>query len=166
VLPLTADQVRRALDDSDLYTLGEVFDFEEEAIDAALSELEVKPGRNSGNASVLELHCNAGGRPVCVWAYEPEKVQEQVREALEGIPSKSKDPGAERVRQHLSQTRSVIAVELGLAQIDTVAEVLATALGYWFAEQGDGLIDFYGNEWQTPDDRTTVWAPVDGASGE
>lgn len=160
--PFQDDQLRRILELADLHTLGEIFDLDEEEIDSAVDCLMFQPSTTSRDAVVLDVHFGSE-RPLSVWSYESGSASEQVEEALEEIPEALRTPGAERVRAHLAQTRSVVAVELNSDQLDSVAEVLAMVIAYAAAERGDGLVDFYGNEWYAPEDRAT---PVLVAGGK
>jgi len=113
--------------DSDWWTLGEGIELEGEAVNAFMTSLvwsdeQVgEPGKRP-----MQLH---------VWS-EPARVRSELEE-LSKVPASVA----------LDGVTTVIALEFGISQLDTMLEVVGFEIAYWLAEHHDGLIKADNGAW-------------------
>jgi hypothetical protein len=63
------------------------------------------------------------------------------------------------VRAHLGETRSVVYIQLGIADPNQLAATIGEVLAFHIAEAGDGLVRFYDREWASPTHRgVAIWS--------
>jgi hypothetical protein len=157
VAHLTAEALKRELDDADLYTLAEELDLpggEEAAVDAMRPRLhiEAQPGPEFTRADV---HWKESGRPLQI--ERVVDVAAEIEETLENLPE-ADTAGAREVREHLRACTEIVDLELGFDDIVDLGAPLAEVLAFHIAEQGDGLVWFYHRDWASPRDRgATLW---------
>jgi hypothetical protein len=149
---LTADALRRELDDADLMTLAEHLELpegEEAAVRAIRPHLRVEaaPGPELRYA---EIRWKPAGRPIQI--SRATEVAAELAETLENLPA-GDTPGARRVRAHLANCQEIIHFEMGIDDSLHLGSVLGEVLAFRFAEEGDGLIWFYYRDWASPEDR-------------
>jgi hypothetical protein len=78
--------------------------------------------------------------------------REEMLEELEGVGGKSVD----RVRTHLRQTVEVVALELGLSQLEDMGVVIAGQIAEYVASVADGVIRDPNDEWWAIEDHVPV----------
>ncbi len=138
---LRASDLRTGTAPADWWTLGEDFDVEAEAVDVFMKELEWIDdplGFGLPDKRPVNVH---------VWT-EPDRVAEELGEL---------HPHIDTVRQHLTDTCAIVALELGWSQLATMHEVVAFEIAYWLAETYQGVI--LGNDGHWYDHANHRWEP-------
>lgn len=153
---LDPGEMLRELHDADLMTLAEVLDLpegEEAAVEAMLPHLRVDRAGDT-----VEVHWRPAGRPIQLDVVHGDEAAAYRRALLaEELPPADGD-GARRVLAHLRQVRSIVFLEMGLADSHHLAATIGEVLAFHLAEAGDGLVWFYHRDWAAPDARgTTIW---------
>jgi hypothetical protein len=132
----------------DWYTLAETLDLEEAEVDAVIDHLV-------WSDDPLEIRLE-GRRPLQfhVWS-TPDRVREEVLELdqIAGAP-----PMPASVRAHLASVQSIIAIEMGWSQLDTMFEIVAFEVAYHLAQQHGGLIRGPNDAWF--DHAAHRWDPI------
>ena len=151
---LDPDELLRAVDEADLMTLAEPLDLpegEEAAVEAAQPYLSAEWAGDAVNFYWRP------GRPLRLEVLHGFDAEEDVIELLGDLPP-SGDQGLERVRAHLGGTRSVVYIQIGLADSNRLAATIGEVLAFHIAEKGDGIVRFYDREWAAPADRgVAIW---------
>jgi hypothetical protein len=80
------------------------------------------------------------------WWAHPTRVQTEREEALELVEDLT-GRHVSRIRRHLAECTEVVALELGLTQLEDMGLVFAGAFAKYLAVQGDGLIRNEADEW-------------------
>ncbi|MFN7974881.1 MAG: hypothetical protein U0166_21440 [Acidobacteriota bacterium] len=157
VAHLTAEMLLRELRDADLMTLAECLDLpggEEAAVREMWRHLRMTP--ETGTLDGLAISWHATQRPIVVEAGPP--LPGEIDEMLEHLP-RSSAIGEERVRDHLGATREVVGFDMGIDGSLDLAATISEVLAFFVAEQGDGIVWFFGREFAAPDDRcATLWS--------
>lgn len=127
---LTSDAIERGIASADWWTLGEAVGLEEDAVDAFMDQL-------SWNDEPLEFTVETDRRPVQFWVLTDladikEEIEELVAESDIKIPPS--------VEERLADVCSIVAIELGWSQLQTMYEVVAFEIAYWLAETFNGVI--------------------------
>ena len=123
-----ASALKKALE-SDWWTLGEDVGLDEDAVNAFMKKLTWKADSVGEKAKRgLVLH---------VWT-EPKRVKTELEE-LGKVPK--------GVKPRLAGVRTVVAIEYGLSQVDTMLEVVAFEIAYRLAETHDGVIKADNGAW-------------------
>jgi len=146
------DEIKAA----DLMTLAEDLNLpegEEAAVEAIWPHLRVvRVG------SGVEVHWKANGRPIQIEVVHGDKVAAYIDELIQVELPPSDEPGAHRVRMHLSETRSIVYMEMGISDSNHLGATIGEVVAFFLAEVGEGLVWFYHRDWASPDDRaTTIW---------
>lgn len=118
----------------DWWTLGESVGLEEDEVDAFLAELvwtETEVGQP--NKRPLQFY---------EWT-DPERVRSEIAE-LDEIAS---IVVPDSVRARLEGVTTVVAIEFGISQLDTMLEVVGFEIAYWLAEHHDGVIKADNGAW-------------------
>ena len=68
----------------------------------------------------------------------------------------SDEPGVTRLRAHLSATKEVVSIEMGISGAEHLAATISEVLAFYLAERGDGVVWCYEREFVAPDDRTVA----------
>jgi hypothetical protein len=146
----------RELRDADLMTLAEVLDLpegEEAAVEAMWPHLRIDRAGDT-----VEVHWRPGGRPIQLDAVHGDEAAAYRTALLEEELPPADGPGARRVVAHLREVRSIVFLEMGLADSNHLAATIGEVLAFHLAETGDGLVWFYHRDWAAPDARaTTLW---------
>ncbi len=143
---LDADEVRKGIADADWWTLAEDFEIDSEAVDrfmAALGWQDEPLQVGLPDARPIKLH---------VWT-ESDRVEDELGE----LP-----PQQGPVRDHLTDTCAVVAIELGWSQLRSMHEVLAFEIAYWLAERFQGVILAPDDRWY--DSGEHRWEPYEDGS--
>lgn len=152
---LDPDDLFRAVDEADLETLVEALDLPgggEAAVEAARPYLGAEWAGEAVN-----VYWRAG-RPLRVEVLHGFDAEEDAMELLEDLPA-TDEAGLRRVRAHLGETRSVVYIQLGVADPNQLAATIGEVLAFHLAEAGDGLVRFDEREWASPADRgVTIWS--------
>lgn len=132
----------------DWHMLAETLGIEDAEVDAVISHLV-------WSDDPLEIRLE-GRRPLQfhVWS-APDRVREEVFE-LDQIAGAPAVPAS--VRGHLASVQSIIAIELGASQLDTMFEIVAFEVAYYLAEQHNGLIRGPNDAWF--DHAAHRWNPI------
>ncbi len=139
---LDLDAIREGIAPADWSTLGEDFDIEAPSVDRFMKELQ-------WSQEPLQLS-QPEGRPVRIHVWtEPDRVEEELSELA---------PQQGRVRDHLTDTCAVVALELGFSQLSTMHEVVAFEIAYWLAERYRGVILAPDDQWYDHDQHR--WEPI------
>lgn len=140
---LTIEKIQSAYEDSDLYTLAEDFDIEEDDVDEFRDNLQWK------NDPIQFYHENE--RPVFIHLWSDKtRINEEIEE-LENLPSS--------IINKIKNTNSIIAIELGISQTRTMNEIIAFEIAYWASEYYDGYILDYNENWYDFDKNR--WKPIE-----
>jgi hypothetical protein len=154
---VTADDLLADLDRLDLWTLAEVYGIEdeEEAVDAALAHLRIEPVTGRAGVKFALRYKPRNLRPIFVHHWTARsRVRAECAEALEQFEG-AKGRDATRVRERLAKCTEVVAVELGLRQLEDMGLVLAAPVAQYFAARGGGVIrDQNGDWWAMSRNRT------------
>jgi hypothetical protein len=144
----------RAVGEADLMTLAESLDLpggEEAAVRAAEPYLGAEWAGDAVN-----FYWRAG-RPLRLEVLHGADAEEDVDELLDDLPA-ADSPGLTRVRAHLAETRSVVYIQLGTADLNQLATTIGEVLAFHLAERGDGIVRFHDREWAAPADRgVAIW---------
>lgn len=152
---LTVEALRREIDNADLMTLAECLDLpdgEEEAVTAMLRRLRIEaPDAIAGDFRYAEVHWKPKGRPIQIRREDASDAE--IEETLGELPPSSSSAGAQRVREHLAETREIVELEMGINDSLDLGATLAEVLAFYIAEEGDGMVWFYHRDFAAPDDR-------------
>jgi len=130
---LTMNEIQKGVEPADWWTLGEWLDLEEDEVDTFMDSL-------IWSNDSLEIG-HEGDRPIQIHIWnEPERVKEELEEALDFEPPK-------KVCKHLKNLKTVIALEMGFPQLDTMLCSVAFEVAYWLAETKKGLIRSQDDLW-------------------
>ncbi|OJV16989.1 MAG: hypothetical protein BGO21_29565 [Dyadobacter sp. 50-39] len=139
---LSVEEINSGISAADWWTLGEKFDIEEDAVDDFWDTLK-------WSDSPISFY-QEGVRPVQISLYNEEKrLKEEIEETLQrNLPNS--------VRKHMESVTSVVILELGISQSNTLFEIVAFEIAYWLADTKHGLIlspdglwfDHCDNRWQ------------------
>ena len=58
--------------------------------------------------------------------------------------------------EHLRGVAEVVDFEMGIDDSLHLGATLAEVLGFFIAEEGDGLVWFYHGDWASPEDRGAI----------
>jgi hypothetical protein len=132
----------------DWHMLAETFEIEDDEVDAVIDHLvwsdeplEIR----LENRRPLQFH---------VWS-APDRVREEVAE-LDQIAGAPSIPPS--VRAHLASIQSIIAIEMGSSQLETMFEIVAFEVAYYLAQQHRGLIRGPNDAWF--DHAQHRWDPI------
>lgn len=133
--PLSPSGLQGAIVHADWWTLGERLDLDEDEIDTFLERLRWR-------ADPLEFGYD-GARPVQIHVWtDPDRIRVQLDELEHG----QDPPLPPSVRERLRSTRAVVALDLGVSQLESMLSVVAFEIAYHLAETCEGVI-------QGPDER-------------
>jgi hypothetical protein len=148
---LDPDELFHAVDEADLMTLAEVLELpegEEAAVEAARPYLRAESAGEAVNVYWKP------GRPLRLEAVHGDDARDDVAELLADLPPSC----VRRVREHLAETRTIVYIQIGLADSNHLAATIGEVLAFHLAEIGDGLVRFYDREWAAPDNRgVAIW---------
>lgn len=142
---LDIEEINSGISAADWWTLAEEFDIEEEEVDDFLDSLKW--------SSFPISFYQDGKRPVQITVYgESERLKEEIMEIRQ---RKLPTP----VQNHMENVTSVVILELGFTQLNTMFEIVAFEIAYWLADTRHGLIlsphglwfDHFDNRWQPID---------------
>lgn len=140
--PVAVERLRKGISQADWWTLGEDFDVEEDEVSEFMKALR-------WSESPLSFFLE-GQRPVRIHVWtEPERIQEELDE-LQSTPA--------AVKQFLSRTTAIVALELGGAQLRTMHEVVGFEIAYWLSEEFNGIICDPSDNWYDHDKHR--WSPI------
>lgn len=126
--------------DPDYLTAAETAGFDEDLMRDALRELRVAGG---------DITYAGATRPIQATHYtEAALVRTMVEEACEDLSA-----DASGIAELLASAREVVDFELGFQQAEGVGGVIAEQIAFAVAIETDGVVDFYGNEWQVLEGR-------------
>ena len=152
---INAEWLRQVLAGADLMTMAEFLDPPPEDEEALVDEMW-ELFRIDRAAPPLELYWSKEHRPIQLSIYDDELRSGVISETIDEVDDDS--PGAERVRQHVAETKQIVGFELGFAGADGLGGILVEELAYAIAEKGDGLIWFWHRAFASPEDRcATIW---------
>lgn len=70
-------------------------------------------------------------RPAQIHIYnDPEEIKEMIEEVEEAPP----------LVKHIASIKTIVAIEMGISQLETLYEVVAFEIAYWLAETHRGVI--------------------------
>ncbi len=128
---VTADELRRELDDADLMTLAECLDL---------------PGGEEAAVREMRPHLKVSGG-------DGAEAKAHVRELVEEWLPEADDEGARAVLKHLGECNEIVYIEMGLDDSNHLGATLAEVIAFHLAERGNGLVYFYSRDWASPKDR-------------
>lgn len=149
VANITADDLVSFLDDLDLYTIAEEFGIEneEEVVDRALSHLRIEPVSKPKGVKFAIRYKPSKVRPVFFHLWnDSRRVQTEREEALEKLNNVSGRPVA-RMRRQIANCVEVVALELGLMQLEDMGLVLAAQIAEFISSAGAGLLCDQNDDW-------------------
>jgi hypothetical protein len=149
VASITADDLISLLNDLDLYTIAEGFGIEdeEEVVDHALAHLRIEPVSKPKGVKFVVHYKPGKSRPVYVHLWnDPKRVQTEREEALELLNNVRGRPVA-GMRRRIAACVEVVALELGLKQVEDVGLVLAVQIAEFLAGEGAGLGRDHNDNW-------------------
>ncbi len=141
---LDAAAIRRGIAPADWLTLGEDFDVHADAVERFMRDLQ-------WSDEPLQFGL-PDGRPVRVRVWTGA---DRVEEELSELP-----PQQGAVREHLTDTCAIVAIELGYSQLRTMHEVVAFEIAYWLAARFAGVILAPDDRWYDHDEHR--WEPMEG----
>jgi hypothetical protein len=146
---VTAEDITAALDAVDFYTVSEGFGIEDEAVvEQALSLLRVEPVADSPEIRFRIRYRPSQFRPLFVHLWtDVERVRQELTEVEAEYLSGRSGRGVNQVRKELSAVVEVVAVELGMGQLEDMGLVIAGQIAEYFAGLGTGPIRDTGDEW-------------------
>lgn len=142
------EALTRELRDADLMTLAEALD-RREGEEEAVREMWRHYRLDGGGLDGLRIHWHRRQRPIRVSHGPP--LGGEIEEVLDELPDD--EPRARRVRDAVRGTVEVVSFEMGIDGSRHVAATIAEVLAFFFAEQGDGIVRFYGGAFAAPADR-------------
>jgi len=141
---------------ADLMTLAEDLDLpegEEAAVEAIWPHLRVELA-----GGTVEVYWKPEGRPIQIDVVGGDEVRGYIAEMVEEQLPPAEHPGALRVLAHLAETRSIVFIQMGVADSHHLGATIGEVLAFAIAEAGDGLVLFYERDWASPDDRgENIW---------
>ncbi|HEY7153516.1 MAG TPA: hypothetical protein VH575_06125 [Gemmataceae bacterium] len=148
---VTAGDITAALDAVDFYTVAEGFGIEDEAVvEQALSRLRVETVADAPQIRFRVSYRASKTRPLFIHHWTgAERVREELDEVEAEYLAGRSERGVSQVRKALSATVEVVAVELGLGQLEDMGLVIAGQIAEYFAGVGAGPIRDTGDEWWT-----------------
>ena len=149
VASVTAGDLVSLLNDLDLYTIAEGFGIEdeEEVVDHALAHLRIEPVSKSEGVKFAIRYKPGKVRPIHLHLWnEPTRVQTEREEALELLKQVKGRPAA-GMRRRVAQCVEIVALELGLTQLEDVGLVLAVQIAEFLAGEGAGLLRDQNDDW-------------------
>ena len=148
---VTTEDLAAALDAVDFYTVAEGFGIEDETVvEQALSQLRVKPVADVPGVRFRVHYRPSKMRPlfIHVWT-DAERVRQELNEVEGEHLAGRTGRGVGQVRKALSATVEVVAVELGLGQLEDMGLVIAGQIAEYFAGVGAGPIRDTAGVWWT-----------------
>jgi hypothetical protein len=139
---LTPERLRAGITDedpeasagADYFTLAEGYGVDDAQVRPALQALRVTDD--------LKLHFG-DARPVVVHRWtEPDRVAEELAECHE---VRAPPPS---IREPLGRTKEIVAIELGLTNLEDMGVVFAYEVARYVAQKGDGLIVDDDDRWR------------------
>ncbi|NOU28334.1 MAG: hypothetical protein HOO96_10570 [Polyangiaceae bacterium] len=157
---LTPTMLEAELRAADLMTLAEGLELPE-GEEAAVATMWTHFRIDADDASIhgVEIRWDGVQRPIQVSAAPP--LEGELEETLENLPE-SDAPGAARVREHVGATVEIVDFEMGIGGSNHLAATIAEVLAFYVAEQADGIVWFYNDEFAAPDDRGATLLSTDG----
>lgn len=134
-------ELYRELASIDWYTLGEGWGLDEDAVEEALGGLAIA-GEGLDDAEVRW----GPGRPLQIRSITGADLEE-MRAEQDKVPASATEAVSSAVQGW--------DLELGWSQIEGFGGALAFVVAFALAESGDGVIDFYGEQWFAAADRST-----------
>lgn len=139
---LDSEEIREGIAGADWQTLGEDFDIEAEVVNTFMAALRWSDDPlevGQPDARPIQLHVRTSA----------EQVEEELSELA---------PQQGRVRDHLTDTCAVVALELGYSHLRTMHEVVAFEIAYWLAARFGGVILAPDDNWYDHDQHR--WEPM------
>lgn len=139
---LDIKDIQQGIAPADWLSLGEDFDLEEEEVNSFMEHLQWKQ-------NPLEI-VSEDERPIQIHIWNNSKrIEEEITELDAPI----------QVQKHLANIKTIVAIEFGISQLGTMAEILAFEIAYWLAETKTGLICSPSNRWYDHDKHR--WDPIE-----
>jgi len=149
---LTVGALRQLVADTDWETLAEHDDLDDDVIAASLP-VRVAAGDDAAPCWTADLEYGQGRRSIQLsYDDEPAVIAERLEE-LEELLDEHHPDMADQLLERLAPTVADFGFEMGLDQPADLGGLIAAVVAFWIAEAGDGLIDFYGDEWYAASDR-------------
>jgi hypothetical protein len=150
VAAVTAREMLEELRRADLVTLAEGLGIDEDDVEEAEKHLRFEKEKRDPGFVSASLCWKPEGRPIQIRReIDP---REAIDETLENLPAGG-GAGLARVRAHLAASVEAVSFELGGRDSNGVGAVLAEVIAFLVAKRGEGIVEFYGREWASPDDR-------------
>ena len=154
---VTADDLISLLNDLDLYTIAEQFDIEneEEVVNRALAHLRIEPVSKPKGVKFAMRYKPGNTRPIHLHLWnDVKRVRTECDEALELLKDVKGRPVA-GMHRRLANCVEVVALKLGLIQLEDLGLVLAAQIAEFLSAEGAGVIRDQNDDW---------WAMQSGVS--
>ncbi len=151
---VTVAEIQSEINGWDFHTAAEMYGIDsDEVVDQALASLKLDRDDGTDGVRFRLTYGQPGFRPILIhiWS-DPERIEEEREEAEERLARVHGD-GKEVILSHLGRIVEVVALELGLGQLEDMGVVLAGMVSEYLARVGDGLIlDPYNGWWAIEND--------------
>jgi hypothetical protein len=140
--PLQSADFLRAITQSDYHTLCEQYGLDETLIPPALSSLRLLTDPHETSTFFLLRYGPEDSRPLVVdrWAVDTQDGQDILEEALTRTPLAG-------IRSRLKDTRQIVTVELGPAQVRDMGLLIGYEIARWAAWNGGGIMEGLDGLW-------------------
>lgn len=148
VASITAGDLLSLLKDlDDPWTLAETYGLDDdEAVDRALANLRIEPVTKPKGVKFSVYYKPGKSRPIQVHVWTGARLAEELEEAKELLAT-VRGPQVRRIRSRVAKSVEVVALELGIGQLEDPGIMLAGQMAEFLAAESDGVIRDQNDDW-------------------